>query len=295
MRQDMQISSRKKVVHFLQYVPIALLLGIGRLLPFDLRAKLLGLLLSFGTRYLPPFRKRIQEGLDRVYPGADKATFNDIASDVGANMGRSLSEILHNKEFSQKLERFSAEGPGLAALKEAQAAGRGALIVSGHFGQWEAIRHYLKANGMETGAVYRPNNNIWYERHFLNGIKYGGDPILPKGRAGTMEMVRHIRKGGFFAILPDQFYQPGKEIPFLGHDAETSMAPAELALKYNLPLVPAFGTRQDNGTDIKIEFEEPIVHSNAIDMMTEFNARLGARINATPGQWYWLHRRWKKR
>ncbi|MCP5074567.1 MAG: lysophospholipid acyltransferase family protein [Rhodobacteraceae bacterium] len=285
----------KSAVHFLQYLPIAALLGLSRLLPFDLRSGLAARILGFGTRFLPPFRNRIEEGLTRVYPDMPKSKRNAIAAEVGRNMGRTLSEILHNSEFCKLHERFHVSGPGLARLENALAHGKGALIVSAHFGQWEAIRHVLKARGMETGAVYRPNNNIWYERHFLNGILGGGTPILPKGRAGTMEMVRHIRKGGFFAILPDQYYSPGVNIPFLGHPAETTTAPAELALKYGLPLVPAFGTRQENSTDITIEFEEEIPHSTAAEMMTEFNDRLARRIHDDPGQWYWLHRRWKQR
>jgi len=290
----MDISVRKQAVHFLQYIPIALALGLGRLLPFDTRGRVAGAILGFGTRYLPPFRTRIQDGLDRVYPDRTASDHARIAASVGYNMGRTLSEILNNAEFCALQDRFQVSGPGLATLEQAKAEGRGAIIVSGHFGQWEAIRHVLKARGMETGAVYRPNNNIWYERHFLNGILSGGAPILPKGRTGVKDMVRHIRKGGFFAILPDQFYHPGEKIPFLGHGARTSFAAAELALKYDLPMVPAFGTRQDNGTDIHVEFEAAILHSTARDMMIEFNNRLSRRIRETPGQWYWLHRRWKE-
>ncbi len=291
----MKQSKSKMAIHFLQYLPIAAVLGLGRMLPFDMRGRLAGRILAFGARYLPPFRNRIEEGLTKVYPDMPRAERGLIAAQVGWNMGRTLSEILHNAEFCDLLDRFQVTGPGLTALEDARQQGKGALVVSAHFGQWEAIRHVLKARGMETGAVYRPNNNIWYERHFLKGILHGGAPILPKGMSGTKEMVRHIRKGGFFAILPDQFYSPGEEIPFLGHLAETTVAPAELALKYNLPLVPAFGTRLENGTDISIEFEDEIPHSTAPEMMTEFNNRLARRIHAIPGQWYWLHRRWKQR
>ena len=111
--------------------------------------------------------------------------------------------------------------------------------------------------------------------------------------SGTLQMVRHIRKGGFFAILADQYVQWAEKIPFLGHITSTTTFPAELALKYNLPLVPAFGLRDSDGRTIQITFEEPIAHTDATTMMTEFNERIAARIHANPGQWYWLHRRWK--
>ncbi len=252
-----------------------------------------GHVVGFAVRWLPPFRMRVDEGLKRVYPAMKRSERARIAAQVGQNMGRTLTEILHNAEFAQKTDRFDASGPGLAALHDAKAAGKGAIIISGHFGQWEAIRHYLKSQDLETGAVYRPNSNPYYEPHFLAGILEGGAPIVPKGNSGTMQMVRHIRKGGFFAILADQYVQFSDPIPFLGHDTQTTTSPAELALKYNIPLVPAFGLRDTNKTDVHITFEEPIPHSDPITMMTEFNARMAAQINANPGQWYWLHRRWK--
>lgn len=283
----------KSLYYFAQYMPVAVLLGISRLLPFDARGALAAWAVGKAVRWLPPFRTRIDEGLTLVFPEMSRADRNEIARDVGQNMGRTLTEILHNTEFAEKTERFQASGPGLQALYDAKAAGKGALIVSGHFGQWEAIRHYLKSQDLETGAVYRPNSNPWYEPHFLAGIRKGGAPIVPKGNAGTMQMVRHIRKGGFFAILADQYVQFAKSIPFLGHETTTTTSPAELALKYNIPLVPAFGTRCKNGRDISIEFQQPIEASDPAAMMQEFNDRIGVEIKKNPGQWYWLHRRWK--
>ena len=284
----------KKAVHLVQYLPIAGLLAVGRLLSFDARARLSAAIVGWGTRWLPPFRKRIERGLARVYPDMPKEERNRIATEVGRNTGRTLSELLHNAEFSQLLDRFHATGPGLAALEKAKTEGKGAIIVSAHFGQWEAIRHVLKSRDMETGAVYRENNNPYYEKHFLSGILQGGSPIVAKGRKGTMDMVRHVRKGGFFAILPDQYVHGAANLPLLGHIAGTTLGPAELALKYDLPLVPAFGLRRENGTDIDVEFEAEIPHATAEEMMAEFNDRLSARIRQNPGQWYWLHNRWKR-
>ena len=82
------------------------------------------------------------------------------------------------------IELIKADGIGFDILKEAKNNGKGAIIVSAHFGQWEAIRHHLASNKMETGAVYRKNNNPWYERLFLRSIKHGGLPIVARGSSG---------------------------------------------------------------------------------------------------------------
>lgn len=285
-------SATSKLWYFCQYMPVAALLGLSRLLPFDARSRLAGAATGFAVRYLPPFRRRVDEGLSRVYPDMGASEKSSIAGQVGRNMGRTLTEILHNKDFARHVERFSATGPGIDALRQAKENGKGAIIVSAHFGQWEAIRHWLKANGMETGAVYRENSNPYYEPRFLAGIREGGAPIVPRGASGAMQMVRHIKKGGFFAILADQYQHFAPEIPFLGHATSTTTSPAELALKFDVPMVPAFGLRVRKN-EVDITFEAPIEPSDPTTMMAAYNDRVGAWINAHPGQWYWLHKRWK--
>ena len=90
--------------------------------------------------------------------------------------------------------------------------------------------------GMETGAVYRPQTNRHYQRRLLAGIEAGGKPILPTGSRGTGQLVRHLSKGGFIAILLDEKYLDGERLDFLGNPALTSVAAARIALRYDLPI-----------------------------------------------------------
>ena len=211
---------------------------------------------------------------------------------MGRNMGRTLFEIYHNDEFQTHQDKFSVSGPGLAALEQARSAGKGAIVISGHFGQWDAVRAVLKARGMETGAVYRPQTNRHYQRRLLAGIEAGGRPVLASGRVGTGALVRHLRTGGFIAILLDEKFAQGERLPFLGQPALTSLAAARLALKYDLPLVPAYGTRIGDGSEFAVEFEDAIPHSDPRTMTQAFNDSLSARILDKPDQWYWMLRRW---
>jgi len=101
-----------------------------------------------------------------------------------------------------------------------------------------------------------------------------------------MELVRHLRKGCFLAILLDEKYAESATVPFLGLPALTSTAPAALALKHDLPLVPAYGTRRPDGAEFDVEFEAPIPHSDALTMTKAVNESLSARVLDNPGQWY---------
>lgn len=280
------------VWHHLRYIPLLSALTLSRWRSFEMRSRALGLAIGWVMRWFPPARRRFDREVLRVFPQMPRGARARLSRDMGRHMGQTLFEIFHCAEFQTRHERFSVSGPGLAALQTAHAAGRGAIIVSGHFGQWEAVRAVLKARDMETGAVYRPQTNLHYQRRLLAGIEAGGRPILETGTIGTKALVRHLRSGGFIAILLDEKYAEGVRMPFLGLPALTSLAAAQLALKYDLPMVPAYGTRIGDGSSFDVVFEEAIPHTDSQTMTRRFNDSLSARILANPDQWYWLLRRW---
>ena len=285
-------TSLKSVLHHARYFPLWSALTAVRWRTFDLRSRGLGT--TFGTvmRWFPPAQIRFNREAKRVFPNMKRRARAKLGQDMGRHMGRTLFEIYHDAEFQTQHHKFRASGPGLVALKEAQAAGKGVIIVSGHFGQWEAVRAVIKMHGLESGAVYRPQKNRHYERRLLAGIEAGGKPILATGRVGTKTLVRHLRGGGIISILLDEKYSEGVRIPFLGHDALTSLSAAQLALKYDLPMIAAYGIRTEDGNAFRVEFEAPIPHTDAITMTRAFNDSLSARIMTNPEQWYWMLRRW---
>ncbi len=279
--------------HHIRYAPLFAAITSSKGWSFSRRSRALGAIFGFGIRMYPFARRKFNKEIVRVFPDISRIERRKLRREMGHNMGRTLFEIYHSKEFQTFEENFTVSGPGLIALEEARKNGKGAIIVSGHFGQWEAIRTVLKARGMETGAVYRKQNNRHYERRLLGGIKDVGMPILATGKSGTRDLVRHLRGGGFVAILLDEKSEDGIRLPFLGHMALTSLAAARLALKFDIPMVPAFGTRIGIGNDFHVDFEEPIPASDSETMTRAFNDSLAARVLERPDQWYWMLRRWK--
>ncbi|WP_209427341.1 lysophospholipid acyltransferase family protein [Pararhodobacter sp. SW119] len=279
--------------HHVAYLPLLSALTLSRRRRFEKRSRALGSAVGWVLRWVPPARRRFDREVVQVFPDMPHADRVRLGGEMGRRMGQTLFEIYHCAEFQTRLEQFHAAGPGLMALDAARAAGKGAIIVSGHFGQWEAVRAVLTARGMETGAVYRRQKNRHFQRRLLAGIEAGGKPILETGTIGTKALVRHLRAGGFIAILLDEKYPEGTRLPFLGRPALTSLAAAQLALKYDLPMVPAYGTRRDDGGSFDVHFEAAIPHTDAQTMMQAFNDSLSARIRAHPDQWYWLLGRWQ--
>lgn len=285
-------SSFKSVAHHARYFPLWSALTLVRWRSFELRSRGLGTTFAAVMRWFPPASARFDREAKRVFPDMSRKDRAKLGRDMGRHMGRTLFEIYHDAEFQAHHDKFRVSGPGLDALKEAQAAGKGVIIVSGHFGQWEAVRAVIKMHGLESGAVYRPNKNRHYERRLRAGIEAGGKPILATGHVGTRALVRHLRGGGIISILLDEKYSEGVRLPFLGHDALTSLSAAQLALKYDLPMIPAYGIRIEDGNVFHVEFEAPIPHTDSVTMTRAFNDSLSARILENPDQWYWMLRRW---
>ncbi|MBO9396867.1 MULTISPECIES: lysophospholipid acyltransferase family protein [unclassified Shimia] len=283
----------KYIWQHLRYIPLWTALTSSKWRRYDKRARSLGNMIGWVMRWIPIARRRFDREVLRIYPDMPRAERLALSRKMGQNMGRTLFEVFHNTEFQAGQEHFHISGPGLEILEKARAEGKGAILVSGHFGQWEAVRAVLKHRGMETAGVYRRQSNRHYQRLLSRGIEQGGRPALTTGPNGTKAMVRHLRAGGFVAILLDEKTVDGEMMPFLGFDALTSLAAARLALKYDVPFMPVFGTRRDNSSDIDVEFEAPIEPSDPRTMTQAFNDNLSARILEKPDQWYWLLRRWK--
>ncbi|RCL73230.1 MAG: acyltransferase [Alphaproteobacteria bacterium] len=165
-------------------------------------------------------------------------------------------------------------------------------MISGHIGSWEAVRAVLKNYDLTSAALYQRNRNVFYERLHLKAIKEGGEPIFEVGRSGTRKMITLIKSGGVVALMIDQAVKGGQYFKFLGVPAKTSTSIAEISMKYDALLIPAYGIRTDN-SDIKVTFDKPIELKSVSHITKEMNLSLEKRIIEAPTQWYWPHRRWK--
>ncbi len=282
----------KSFIHRARYFPLWSALAFSYRRSFDVRSRRLGTTCAAVMRWFPPAARSFDREARRVFPNMTRSARAKLGQSMGKHLGRTLFELYHDKEFQAQKHKFRVSGSGLDALKKAQATGKGAIIVSGHFGQWEAVRAILRQYGMESGAIIRTHKNPHYARRIRAGIEAGGKPIFSTGRTGTMGLVRHLRSGGIISILLDEKYPEGIRLPFLGLDALTSISAAQLALKYDLPMIPAYGIRLDDENAVQVIFEEPIAHTDSVTMTQAFNDSLSARILANPDQWYWLLKRW---
>jgi len=240
---------------------------------------------------IPAFRRRADDNLARVWPGMPAAERRRILRGAGAAFARLSVEYAHLDRWMREVGLDVAGAERLAALS---AEGRGAVIATAHFGNWEAIRLAAARAGTECGIIYRAFNNRYLDRFTQTHIRRIGGPVLHKGRRGMRAMRAHLAAGGAVLILVDQRNSGAPLIPFLGRRAETVTVAASIAEATGAALIPAVATREAGGRRFAVRFEAPVDTADPVTAMTEVNARIGAWIAARPEQWFWFHRRWKE-
>ncbi|SDE65888.1 KDO2-lipid IV(A) lauroyltransferase [Paracoccus isoporae] len=294
--EDTESEERVSATDRLGNAAFLAVMGLARLLPYRQRIGLVGWFFSRTLGPLAGWTARARANLSLAMPELDAPQRRQIARDVLDNAGRSMAEIYSGRAFTDRIAAADPlTGPGLDALADAAQAERPVILACAHFGNYDAMRAALSARGWPVGALYRPMNNDAFNAHYIPAIRAISEPVFPRGRAGFAAMLKFLRGGGMLALGFDQFVQDGTELQFFGLPSRTVLTPAELALRYDALLVPIYGIRQPDGLSFVVEVGRPVDHTTAQQMMQALNDDLEARIRARPGQWFWVHRRWKKR
>lgn len=280
-------------VAYAQNIATAGLIAALRLLPYRLRIPFGGWLLRRVVGPLAGYGGRVRDNLVLIWPDLSAAEVKALTFSVLDNVGRTLAELYSPQEFKANVAGSPLLGEGLDQIVEAQRAGRGVILVSGHFGNHDIARAVLASQGMQVAALYRPQRNPYFDRHFAATIRAISEPLFPRGRRGLADLIAHLRKGGMLGMLIDQHMRQGAALTFLGHRALTALSAADMALKYNCLLVPVYGIRQPDGLHFDLLIEPAIAHTTAAEMTQALNNSLEAQVRAHPGQWFWVHRRWK--
>ncbi|MEO1291649.1 MAG: lysophospholipid acyltransferase family protein [Pseudomonadota bacterium] len=239
-----------------------------------------------------PMAKRAHENLQARRPELDDAERKRIIVGLSDNFTRLLLEYLRLKELYAKQAEWRVEGEEHLEAATAAAGGR-MVVVSAHYGNWEAIRAAAGARGAPLALIYRAFNNPLIDAEAQRCMAPTGQPVFHKGKHGARALFAHVSRKGGAMILVDQRLGGAPLIDFMGAPAETSLAAAQMAQRIGVPLLPAVARREGEG--FVVRFEQPVEAETPEAAMAEVNARIEAWIDEAPEQWFWLHRRWKIR
>lgn len=243
--------------------------------------------------------KVVLDNLKQAYPDWDDNRVNATAIKAWESAGRTVGELPHLSKMNPYTdERIDVLHPD--RLDAIEASSTGAVIVTGHFANWEVMAAAICKRPVDCLITYRAINNPHIDRQLSEARRaYGVEHLAPKG-LGARAMMQAIQDGRSVAILNDQKFREGIAVPFFGRDAMTATGPARLALKYNVPIVPISTVRTGPAKHCVTVHEQiiPVQTDDTdkdvrhlVEQITEF---IETRIREQPDQWFWMHRRWPK-
>ncbi len=247
---------------------------------------------TIGAR-LGASRKAIRN-LEKSMPEMDTGEQSNVIADMWENLGRLIAEYAHLETIARDYTIIE----GLETLQPYIDGERSAIFIGAHLANFEvpALCAFTQT-GLVIHSTYRAPNNP-HSHALLNKIRSldGKLKAFPKSKTGGRALMKAAREGGNIGILIDQKYNEGVSVPFLGREAMTNPVFVQLAQKFGHDLVPIRIIRETN-CHFRFIIEKPLVFEKGEpveSVITKANARLEAWIKDKPGQWLWLHRRWKE-
>jgi KDO2-lipid IV(A) lauroyltransferase len=285
--------------HRLEYVAVAAVIGVVRLLP-------MGAVLAAGTAlghafYLldRPHRRLALNNLRAALPLRSEVECRTIARRMFAHFGRLLTVLLKFSTMRPQEMLARVDFEGKERVVAAHAHGRGVLLFTGHFGFWEinALVHALAINPI--AVVARPLNNPRLHDLLESVRRATGNSVIYR-KGAIRRVLRALADNQAVALLIDQHIQSADAVyvDFFGRPAATTSALAALALRTGAPVVPVFALPRPGGR-FRMVYEHAVDPPRADDpdAIREFTQRctdvLEMYVRRHPDLWLWMHRRWR--
>ncbi len=283
----------KFFTYFIQSIIIYIFFILGKIMGITLSRKLFSyLFLKIGHNFKS--KRLIESNLNIYSKNLTEIKRNLIISGMWRNYGKTFIEYVFLNYFKKNSAHMKIEGTD--KLENILELKKPVIFVSGHFANYELMSMEIVKKNINLATIYRPLNN-----YFLNPFmeylrrKYVCKNQIKKGVSGVREAIEYLKKGYSIALMIDQRVSEGEKINFFGKSALTTTLPAQLALKFDLSIIPVFIER-DHNDNFKIKFYkeiDPKSFNNKYDLTDKLNKVIEEMIVYKPEGWIWTHNRWK--
>ena len=222
-------------------------------------------------------------------------------STVYRNLIAGMLDFFHlsgksDDEFMKTVEVHGAEN-----MEAALSSGKGALAITAHYSAWELIPRAIKLLGHRVGVVSRKLSQRDTSEYF-DSLRKKHDVALVDRSSGIVKLMHVLRKNTAVGILIDQDTMgvESEFVDFLGLPARTPVGPAQLAVRFGIPVLTLHIARKSNGRYI-LTIDKPMVladysgDNGYLELTADLTGRIEEWIREDPQQWVWIHERWARR
>lgn len=252
---------------------------------------------------LLPAHRTAMANLRAAFPDMSEAERKRIALEAWDNLGRTGAEYAHLDSLFDydpaATGDLRTEVAGIEHFYALRDDGRPGLIFSAHLANWELPAICAARFGLDATAVFRPPNNPAAARlvQEVRRRTMGGLAASTPGAVFAMRDV--VETGGHLGQLIDQHFTRGVVVEFLGRPCLANPLLAKLARHYDCPVHGVRVVRLPEGR-FRLELTPPLDLPRAADgtidvagAMQAMTAVVEGWVRENPGQWLWMHRRWR--
>ena len=280
-------------IAFIQYLIARFILWSVEHSPFGL-AEFYARLLDVSV---PRLRRTARRNLEMAYPEKSGAEREAIVDEVFRSIARLIYAFARFPRIDQQNISEWIRYEGLEHYIEAKKCGRGVLVATAHFGNWElsAFAHALMTEPMHV--MMRPLDNASIDKIVEGRRQLSGNQLISK-RDAARAVLRALHENQAVGILIDQntSIEEGVFVDFFGIPACANTGFAKIAARTGAVVIPGFAVWSEREKRYVLNFGAPVAMSGDTASDTQrIHSKLEEAIRENPGQWLWIHRRWKTR
>lgn len=244
-------------------------------------------------------RRDAVEALKRAFPQKTQAEILDIVRKMYANLGMNLAEVLRLGKVTDEFLREAIEIEGEEHARAALLRKRGAVILTGHLGNWDLLASIVPRLGYPLTVISKDIKNKGLNEFWMNIRQRFGVKFVPAHHS-YRACLAALRKNELIGFILDQnmIKTEGVFVDFFGKPACTTPGLAYMSAQSGAPVVPVFMIRRENGRHL-VKALPPLdpPPNREPETIREFTQRytkiIEDVIRQYPDQWIWIHRRWK--
>jgi KDO2-lipid IV(A) lauroyltransferase len=298
-----RVRSTPTLRHRLEYALVRSVMAVFGTLPRP-AARRLGAMVAAGMLRVAGRLRRVGlRNLALAFPEKSAAEREALLREEFRSLGWQLAEFPHMARLTRESAETLIRYEGLENYLSAKAKGRGVFVLTAHLGAWELSSFYHSLMGYPMSMVIRRLDNPLLDAT-VNGIRsMHGNRVLHKDDFAR-GLLTAMQRGETVGILMDTNMTPpqGLFVPFFGVEACTASGLARVAMRTQAAVLPGFLVWEASERRYVLHFGEELAlvrtGDNERDVAANtalFTATLEAWIRRYPGQWLWVHRRWKTR
>ena len=256
---------------------------------------------ALGYRPLGIRRRVVERQIAAAFPTLLPQEVVNLARESYRHLGRSSIETALLGSLGREGLRTLVETvEGWDLVEEVMARGKGAVMVTGHIGNWELAGAYFAARGVPLDAIARRMANPLFDA-WLNRTREEMGMTIVHDSEAVRRTPRSLRAGRAVAFIADQgvLGLASTFVPFFGRPAKTPRGAAVFALRFDVPVLFVVALRQPNGryriVVERIEVRETGDKDKDVDTIVALYTQLLEKwVRIAPAQYFWQHRRWRR-